>query len=339
MPANAHEIIAEVEGAVRDAPVRRAEILRQVAGLFLADADRLSARQIAVFDDILLCLLEQVEAGTLAQLSNLMASVPSAPKKVTRRLACHEDASVAAPVLQSAGTLPDADLIEIARSGSPLHRLAIASRTELASTVTDTLLHRAETDVLLTLAGNPGARFSTSGHATLAALAAQDEEMADAIAGRSDMPTAVVQRLQPNASDTPAPAIDYSEAKSLVLALNNDGKLADQAVNRFAVRQERENLAAALSLLATVAIETIAQLFDQSDGYGLMIACRASRLNWTTTQAVLLHRKNAPRLSPQEVGRRRDAFEALPLSIAQWTIRFDSSADFAAKLGLPQASS
>lgn len=367
MPAIAYDIIAEVEGAVRDgSPARRAAILRQVAGLFLADAARLSERQIGIFDEVLLCLLEQVEARTLAQLSALLAEAPSAPREVIRRLARHAEASVAAPVLQHSPPLPEADLIEIAGCGTQQHLLAIAGRDSLGTAVTDALLIRAGASACRVLSGNPGARFSEPGYATLAARAERDDAIADALARRPDTPAGVlgellakvakpvrdrllalapaparpamlasVQRIEAEARSRPRAAVDYSEAKSIVLALNNEGKLADSAVNRFAVHQDQKKLVAALSLLATVEVETVEPLIAKADGYGLMIACRASRLNWNTTQAVLSHRKNAPRLTPQATACRRDAFEALPLSIAQWTIRFGSPADFAAKLGLP----
>jgi uncharacterized protein (DUF2336 family) len=371
MPAIACDIIAEVEGAVRGgSPARRVQILRQVTGLFLSDAARLNERQIGIFDDVMVCLLEQVEARTLVHLSTMLADVPSAPKQATRRLACHEEVIVAAPVLRNSNSLSEADLIEIASSRGPQHVFAIANRTNLGETLTDALLTRADTNVCRALASNPGARFSDQGYSTLAARAARDNEIADSLARRPDTPAAVldellanatgpvrtrllatapsqtrgtlqeaVQRIETEASKESRAPIDYSEAKSIVLALNNEGKLSDQAVNRFAVRQEHKNLVAALAMLATVEIEIIEPLIDQSDGYGLMIACCASRLNWHTTLAVLSHRKNAIRLSPQEVQRRREAFEALPLSIAQWTIRFGSAGDYAAKLNLAEGSS
>jgi uncharacterized protein (DUF2336 family) len=367
MPAIACDIIAEVEGAVRGgSPERRVEILRQVTGLFLSDAARFNERQIGFFDDVMLCLLGQVEARNLAHLSTMLAEVPSAPAEVTRRLAGHEEANVAVPVLRHSKSLSDIDLIELASDCSQQHLLAIASRASLGEALTAALLMRADTSVCRALAANPGARFCDAGYSTLVARAERDDRIADSLVLRTDTPATVlgellanvtkptrmrlvalapphvrgamqqaIQRIEAGASSKPPAPVDYSEAKSIVLALNKEGKLADSAVNRFAVHQEQRNLVAALSLLATVEIEIIEPLIDQSDGYGLMIACRASRLNWNTTLAVISHRKNAVRLSLQEIECRRDAFEALPLSIAQWTIRFGSVADFAAKLDLP----
>ena len=123
----------------------------------------------------------------------------------------------------------------------------------------------------------------------------------------------------------PAPT-DYTAAKSTVLALSKAGKLNDSSVNRFAVREERANLIAALSLLSDATIETIEAVVDPC---GLIVACRASRLNWTTTLAVIRYRCGVHAIPPEDIERRREAFEALPLSVAQRTIRFGSVRDLA----------
>lgn len=363
MPAVAYDIIAEVEGAVRGgSPARRAQILRQMTGLFLANAARLDERQIGIFDEVMVCLLAQVDTRALAHLSTMLAGAPSAPNEVTRRLACHEEANVAAPVLRSSNSLSDIDLIEIAGDRSQQHLLAIANRPSLGEALTAALLTRAGTNVCRALAGNPGARFCDAGYSMLAVRAECDDDIADSLARRPDTPPDIlgellarvtstirarllklappqtrgamqkaVERIEAEATGNPGALIDYSEAKSIVLALNKEGKLGDSAVNRFAVRQEHTNLVAALSLLATVDIEIIEPLVDQSDGCGLIIACRASRLDWHTALAVVSHRKNARKFSRQDIERCQEAFEAFPLSVAQWTIRFGSVQDFAGK--------
>ena len=140
-----------------------------------------------------------------------------------------------------------------------------------------------------------------------------------------------MQRIEARERHELPEPVDYSEAKSIVLALSKEGKLADQTVNRFAIRREHQNVVAALALLTTVETDIIEPLLEQRDGYGLMIACRASRLNWQTTLAVVSQRNNTRLFSPQETEHCRTVFEALPLSIAQWTLRFGSVTDIAAK--------
>jgi uncharacterized protein (DUF2336 family) len=52
------------------------------------------------------------------------------------------------------------DLIEIALAKSQSHLLAISKRSSLSESLTDTLIERGDGDVISTLAGNAGARFS-----------------------------------------------------------------------------------------------------------------------------------------------------------------------------------
>ena len=80
---------------------------------------------------------------------------------------------------------------------------------------------------------------------------------------------------------------------------------------------------AALSLLSGATVETIAPLMEESSGEGLIIACRASRLDWQTTQAVLNNRPLPP-LSKPQLELAKEMFEMLFVSTAQYTIRFET---------------
>lgn len=127
-------LMAELDDAINDrSPARRVEILRQVTSLFLSDVDRLNPVQIGVFDGVLVRLIERAEVQTLAQLSSSLSGLPHAPRDAVRKLAFHEDASVAAPVLRKSGRLLDEDLIEIADIRGQEHLLAISGRETLAT--------------------------------------------------------------------------------------------------------------------------------------------------------------------------------------------------------------
>jgi uncharacterized protein (DUF2336 family) len=361
----ATELIVELEDAIKDGSSRRRlQMLQQVTHLFLSSASRLGERQIDVFADVLLRLIEGVEPDMLAPLSMILCVQTSAPREVVRLLARHEEAMVAAPILLKSETLSRSDLIEIANHRGRQHLLAISGRESLDEALTDALLKRGDMAVYYALATNAGARFSDQGCLKLAAAAERDGDIADAFAVRPNMPvkvlheylaeatkaaqarprkTAPIRRCEtvrrvvesPSAgANTNAPEpIDYAEAKSRILALSHAGKLGDRAVNRFAVYQQRTDLVAALSLLAEVAIEVIEPLLEESDCYGLVVACRASRLNWQTTSAVIGSRSDVRRLTQEELERGKALFEALSLSIAQRTIRFGSLNDLT-KLGL-----
>ena len=355
------ELTAELESAISGgSPERRVQVLQQITHLFLSIAGRLDERQIAIFDDVLLRLIARAEPAPLTWLSTVLSDLTAVPTNVVRRLARHEEPTVAAPVLLKSEALSESDLIEIANHRGQQHLLAISERKTLDEALTDVLLKRGDTTVCRALAGNAGARFSDQGWRKLAIAAERDDDIADALVVRRSLPVKVLRDLlagatkasqarhlktaPPQTRETlrgviesiPAGAspkahepTDYSESKSRALALSHAGQLNNSAVNRFAVHGQRTNLVAALSLLADAAIETIAPLFEEADSYGLIVACRASRLDWQTTLAVINSRSHAKRLTQEEIEEGKELFDALFLSIAQRTIRFGSAGDLA----------
>ena len=120
----------------------------------------------------------------------------------------------------------------------------------------------------------------------------------------------------------PSDQVDYTQALAMVDGLNRIGKLNDSAVNGFAIRRERVNVVAALSVLSGAAIETIEPLMKPRGDNGLMVACRASRLNWQTTLAIL-NSRGLPPLSKDLAEQGKTFFETLYVSAAQYTIRFE----------------
>ncbi len=110
-------------------------------------------------------------------------------------------------------------------------------------------------------------------------------------------------------------------ARPEIVALNRVGKLNDSAVNRFAIRGETANLFTALSVLSGAPIEIVEHVMTDDDCEGLVMACRASRLNWQTTLAILSNRSGA-RLSFTQRERAQHIFESVLLSTSQWTVRW-----------------
>jgi hypothetical protein len=125
--------------------------------------------------------------------------------------------------------------------------------------------------------------------------------------------------------------IDYTGAQNAVAALNRAGKLNDSMVNQFAVGGEYDNVVAALSFMATVKIEAIEPLINSDRLDGLIVACKAARLSWSTTTMIIRNRPGCAPASKQELEQALEAFEALSLSTAQRTIRFWSARSAAKK--------
>ena len=88
-----------------------------------------------------------------------------------RRLARHDEISVAGPVLTESSRLSEEDLVEIAGTKGEQHLLAISGRWWLTEVVTDALLARHYPSVSRRLVKNPGARVSANGYAIVVAQA------------------------------------------------------------------------------------------------------------------------------------------------------------------------
>src|SRR5262249_55667032 len=146
------EVIAELEVAVKDgSPERRSRMLQRIADLLVAGAGRLGPSQLRVFDDVLVRLIDRADARSLSQLSTILADLAAPPEETIRRLASHENAAVAVPVLLKS-PIPDAVVIELARYRSQQHLAAISGRSTLGETLTDAVLKHAGKDVSPALA-------------------------------------------------------------------------------------------------------------------------------------------------------------------------------------------
>ena len=348
------DLVGELEIALKSGSTeRRVRTIQRLSDLLRSCAERLSPPQVGVFDDVLIRLLEHAGIRALNDLSIALADLPAPPQQTVRQLARHDNPAVAGPLLTKSPVLLDAELIEIAKNRSQQHLFAVANRQDLNEEVTDVVLKMAGREASRALARNRSARVSSRGFAILLAAAGRDETIAESLGLRPDLPVAVLRELLSGASETvrarllkAAPAdlkekiqgelnsigakteppthdpTDHSDAHAAVAALSRTGKLNDSTVNRFAIRREYANVVAALSLLSGAGVDTIMPLMGENAGYGLIIACRASRLNWQTTSTVLNNRR-VPPLSPQQLGQAKEMFEMLLVSAAQYTIRFE----------------
>jgi hypothetical protein len=236
-------LIAELEGAVdRLSPQRCSRILQQVTCLFLAEARRLNEEQIAVFDDVFICLIEQADVHCLSLLSDNLSKISPAPPKTIRKLALHQDILIAGPMRSIQAEPP-----------------ALQGKIQAA--------------------------------------------------------------IVASARQAPAASVDYSSALARMVELNRKGGLNDRSVNRFAVEREYVEVAAALALLSGAPVDVIAPLTESAELDGLMAACKAARLSWSTTMTVIRYRPGCPMVTNRELEQAEGAFDALSLSVAQRTIR------------------
>jgi len=337
----------ESNGAPEAGPEHDAEVFGQVTELFLSSVGHLSESQINAVDGVLASLIGRVEAPLLVDLSEALSAMELAPRQTIRGLAFHDDPQVAAPVLIKSSRLSEKDLFEIVASRRQQHLLAICDRKDLSEALTDALMRFGDVNVSNALARNAGARFSECGYATLVGRAERDEGLAVRLGVRLDLPGSLLRELLSKVADVvqakfltaprpvakakagavaatavTRPKIDYTAVQKELDMLNRTGKLNDGTVNRFAVRSEYINVVAALALKADVKPEAIEPLLDSERLYGLIVACKAARLSWSTTTMIVRNRPGCPPPTQRELDQCVAIHDALLLSVAQWTIRW-----------------
>src|ERR1017187_5189901 len=127
-------LLPELEEVVQHGSAeRRAETLRRITSLFLEGAAGFNDEHVALFDDVIGCLIEEIEIKALAELARRIAPVPNAPHGVVATLAKNDDIAVAGPVLKQAH-IDDSDLKYIAETKSQAHLLALSTRLGISET-------------------------------------------------------------------------------------------------------------------------------------------------------------------------------------------------------------
>jgi uncharacterized protein (DUF2336 family) len=350
----AHSLIPEIENALQHGTQeKRVETLRRITKLFLQGASRFNDEQIGLFDDVLTCLIADIETRARAELARCLAPVGNAPHDLMRRLAGDADISVAGPVLMQSPRLDSADLVRIAAAQGQAHLFAISYRKNLDESVTDILVRRGNEDVLLNVAGNAGARFSTDGYSDLVARAATDGPLAETVARRPDIPdrlfrellmraTAVVQqrllaaarpesqmeirrviaRVSSQVASQTQPERGFQAAMGKIRSLRNEGLLDEAQLAALAQSGAYDEAIAALSELTDVAVDAVDRLMGGERPDPILILCKAAGHSWPTARAILMLRASPKGKSPAAIEAARVNFEKLSIATAQRVVRF-----------------
>jgi uncharacterized protein (DUF2336 family) len=186
----AQPLIAELECVLSRAPVAwRSTALRRLTDLFMVDAELYSDDQVAVFDDVIIRLLDNMDRRTLAELSKRLAELKRAPLNVVATLARNADLAIAGPLLEKSSVVSDAILIDIAdKARDPALLSTIVTRPQLSEALTEVLIRRGTPAIARKILENAEARVSEASFARLVTSLDNDKEMAVAIAKRPDLP-------------------------------------------------------------------------------------------------------------------------------------------------------
>jgi uncharacterized protein (DUF2336 family) len=346
-------LISEIEEVVQHGSrEKRVATLQRITALFLDGASRYSEEHVDLFDDVFVLLIEEIESKARAELSNHLAPVSNAPVNVLRKLAKDDDIAVAGPVLKLAPRLPEADLIDVAKTKGQAHLHAISARQPLGEAVTDVLVRRGDRDVARRVADNRSARISEKGFYRLVKRAEEDGILAEKVGRRPDIPaplfrdlltkatTVVHRRLIASATPEVRAAIcdilakvskevgarvgprDFTAAQRLVLSLSRAKRLDETALASFCSEGKYEETAAALAALAKVPIKIADRLMSGARPDPVLILCKAAGLSWATVKALILARPDGTGTSSQGLDTAFANYERLSASTAQRVVRF-----------------
>jgi uncharacterized protein (DUF2336 family) len=348
-------IIAELEEAVRSgSSAKRVSTLRQVTDLFLHAGDRLNDEQVKVFDDVLCHLVARVETRVKAELGTRLAPLDYAPSGVVEHLAWDDEIAVAGTVLASSTRLTPNTLVEIAKTKGQEHLLAISGRTNLPEAVTDVIVERGERRVIRKLADNTSARFSDTGYSGMLDHAEADDELAEVLGLRADLPIKFLRDLLQRATEAvrarlakiaptelreeikhilttiaskgredAAPARDFSRAEAIVRRMKGLNELNNAAITGFAKAGKFEEVAASLGILNNSApTDMMARLLEGPRADLILIPCKSAGLDWTTVETILCYRPFKLRIDRATMELATRDYGKLSAETAERTLRF-----------------
>src|SRR5215472_15368892 len=344
-------LLPELEDVVQHGSAeKRAETLRRITTLFLDGAPRFHAEHIALFDDVIGCLIEEIEAKALAELARRIAPIANAPAGVVNALARNDDIAVAGPVLKAA-RIADPDLMYIAETKSQAHLLAMSMRLGISEALSDILVERGDGEVARSIANNKHAQLSDNTLSSLVKRAEEDGVLAEKVGMRTDIPPRLFRQLLMQASEivqkrllakakpetqaeiqrilaqvtdevaAKAAPRNYTAALAAVRALYKEHKLGEADIAEFAIASKYEETIAGLATLCAVPVEVVDRLMNGERADPVLILARAVGFSWSTVRAILNSRP-AGRPAPHTLDTARENYERLTVTTAKRVVRF-----------------
>jgi uncharacterized protein (DUF2336 family) len=312
-------LIDELESAVAGEDIsRRAHVLQRVTDLFVANSGQLSEAQIALFDDVMVRLLNEIDTKARAGFGELVAGMEITPAAVVRELALDDSIDVAGPILTRLEGIGADVLMEGAMTKSQDHLLAISRRRQLPGSLTDVLVERGDRRVAISTTANPGAELSEFGCATLVGRAEGDRDLAACIWRRPGIPRqhlltlfaaasrAVQQELQsinPRQADEIKALVArarndlhtrsrelsprYPAARAVVESLRDAGKLSEAELWAFASAKKFDETLVALALMCDIPVALVEQAMTDEPYDQLLVLAKSVGLSFDTVKAIM----------------------------------------------------
>lgn len=339
-------LIGDVDETIeRSSTGGRARTLLRIADLLVHASEHLGDEQIELFDHVILRFAEAVEIAARTELAERLAPLFNGPRGVLRTLSLDDEIMVARPVLARSPRLDDQDLITVAVEKGVAHRLAICERTHVAEPVTDVLIGKSEALVCRKLAGNPGARFSQFGTASLIEACSDDDALQDLLGERRDLTVAETEQLVEIAKrgarrkllgrfgeeSTLAPgeaagatpergAMDYSRAMAAIDALSAGRTFGENDLATVASEGLVQETVCGFSRIVGLSLSGSERIFSDRDDDLLLVVCKAEGWAWRTVKA-LLRIRNPELRERHHFHRRQATLDAIGIRTAKRVVQ------------------
>jgi len=343
------EFIRDVESAIAASSARqRGEMVRKVTDLFVTRVEDLTAEELSLFDDVIVRLAAEIERYARALLARRLAPLRYAPPRTIRRLAFDDAIEVAGPVLTQSARLDDKTLVEIARTAGQAHMLAIAQRGSLSELVTDALVELGNRDVVLCIVDNFGASFSDHGFSVLVGRSEGDDELAEFVGARPEIPSPLLAALVAKASQTVRDKLeashprakaavrravaeatdrveaqvlstspDYASALKSIESLRRSGQLNEETLAAFAKTSAYAETVVALASMCNLPVRFVDHAMARDRSEALIVLAKALDLSWSTAEEILRLRAEKGVISRSEIVQRLARFERLKSTTAR----------------------
>ncbi len=309
--------ILDVSGSMPEEPSSRSRntLLRRLIDYVAMPSSRMAPQDRSMGGDILLEMLFHASQDERMLAARRLKNTSEAPRRVLRYLAqCSFE--VARPLLEENESFDASDLCTIVEQVSPEHRMVIASRKSVPSTVGDRLVQVNELHVLKALLNNRHAEISEHAMDILVTRSRDDDSLCELIVKREELRPAqamvmfwwagaptrrdILQRFAANrlemiemCSDVfaMAAAEGWSDAvsrKTLQLIERRQRNRAaidkspydslEHAIQVAEVSGMTTELSEEIGYLSGIKPVTIAKILEDQGGEGLAVVCKATGL-------------------------------------------------------------
>jgi len=352
--AASRSLIDELEDSITKQSMReRAAVLRRVTDLFMVSGTGFSEEHIAMFDDVMSRLVAAIDSSARAEFGERLARCTSAPLKTSRILALDDEIAVAGPILAHSTRLDEQTLVEGAKTKSQDHLMAISQRDSISEAVTDVLVERGNTEVIVNTVANPGAIFSEFGCATLVTRSQENGEIARRVWVRPDIPRHHLLSLFAAASEEVQRQLEtadrqkaelyrymvaqaknrvqtqiregsesYAAARPYVESLHRSGELNEERLQAFANDGKFDETTIALALLSELPVGHVERAFVHDQADHILVIAKAIGLSWEATKAILLLRASHESGGDRDLGTHYISFTKLQKTTAASALQF-----------------